>query len=106
VATVMPGLDSFQRPALDAILPRLVERDEVLAAGALSSLLMTAGTVAGPALGGVLIAAFGLPSTYGVDVVTFAVCLVTLWMMRAVPPPEDAERPSLRRILEGIRYAR
>jgi MFS family permease len=27
-------------------------------------------------------------------------------MMRAVPPPVDAERPSLRRVVEGIRYAR
>jgi MFS family permease len=26
--------------------------------------------------------------------------------MRAVPPPVDAERPSLRRVVEGIRYAR
>ena len=26
--------------------------------------------------------------------------------MRAVPPPADAERPSLKRIVEGLRYAR
>ncbi len=26
--------------------------------------------------------------------------------MRAVPPPVDAERPSLRRVVEGLRYAR
>ncbi|TMG64549.1 MAG: MFS transporter, partial [Chloroflexi bacterium] len=29
-----------------------------------------------------------------------------LWLMRAVPPPIDAERPSLRRVMEGLRYAR
>src|SRR2546430_3948207 len=26
--------------------------------------------------------------------------------MRAVPPPADSERPSLRRVVEGLRYAR
>jgi MFS family permease len=30
---------------------------------------------------------------------------VTLTMMRAVPPPTDAEKPSLAGILEGLRYA-
>jgi MFS family permease len=31
--------------------------------------------------------------------------LACLWLMRAVPPPLDAERPSLRRVAEGLRYA-
>jgi len=41
-----------------------------------------------------------------VDVVTFVVGLACLLLMRAVPPPVDAARPSIRRVLEGIRYAR
>src|SRR6266850_805383 len=32
--------------------------------------------------------------------------LACLWLMRAVPPPVNAERPSLRRVVEGLRYAR
>jgi MFS family permease len=83
-----------------------VERDELTAAGALSSLRMNVGMIAGPAIGGVLIASIGLPATYGVDVTTFAVSLVALRLMRAVPPPPDAERPSIQRIVEGLRYAR
>jgi MFS family permease len=62
--------------------------------------------IGGPALGGGLIAAIGLPATYGFDVATFAVSLGALRLMRAVPPPPDAERPSLRGIAEGFRYAR
>jgi MFS family permease len=62
--------------------------------------------IVGPALGGVLIASVGLPATYGVDVATFAVSLIALWMMRAAPPPADAEKASLRRIVEGLSYAR
>jgi MFS family permease len=76
------------------------------AAGALSSFRMTIGMVAGPALGGVLIASIGLAGTYSVDVATFVVSLVALRMMRAVPPPPEAEPPSLRRIAEGADYAR
>ena len=105
VAALASGCDALQRPALDAILPRLVERDELAAAGALNTLRGTFAMILGPAVAGLLIAGIGLPATFGVDVATFAVSLVMLGMMRAVPPPEDAERPSLRRIADGLRYA-
>ena len=105
VAGLMAAFDGLQRPPLDALLPRLVERDELTAAGAISSLRWTAGSIAGPALGGVLIAAAGLGAAYAFDIATFFVSLVLLSLMRAVPPPEDAERPSLKGIVEGLRYA-
>jgi MFS family permease len=38
-------------------------------------------------------------------VATFATSLVALRLMRSVPPPADAVRPSLGSIVEGIRYA-
>ena len=105
VAGLMAAFDGLQRPPLDALLPRLVDRDELAAAGAISSLQRTAGAIAGPALGGVLIAAAGVGAAYAVDVATFVVSLVLLSMMRAVPPPEDAERPSLKGVLDGLRFA-
>jgi MFS family permease len=98
-------LDAIQRPSLSALLPRLVDRDELPAAAALDSLRSTLGQILGPALGGVLLAAIGVPLTYMVDVATFVIGLACLWLMREVPPPVDAERPSLRRVVEGLRYA-
>lgn len=106
IAALQGALDALQRPSLDALLPRLVDRDELKAAGALGTFRGTIGMIAGPALAGVLVAVAGLPITYLVDVATFVVGLVCLLLMRAVPPPADAARPSLARVLEGIRYAR
>lgn len=106
VATAWGALDAIQRPSLDAMLPRLVDRSELTAAAALSSIRSTLGQIPGPAIGGVLLALIGLPFTYMVDVATFVVGLACLALMRAVPPPVDAERPSLRRVVEGLRYAR
>jgi MFS family permease len=99
------ALDGLQRPSLESLVPRLVERDEMAAAGALSGMRGTIGMIVGPPLGGVLIAAVGLPATYALDVVTFLVSLAALRAMRATPPPPDAERPSLRGVLDGLRYA-
>jgi MFS family permease len=98
--------DSLQRPSLDALLPRLVPKEELLAAGALNSFRMTLSMIAGPAVGGLLIAGVGLAWTYAFDVVTFALSLVALQLMRAVPPPPEAERPSLRGVLDGLQCAR
>ena len=105
VGAVMAGLGGLQRPPLDALLPRLVDKDELVSAAALMSLRRTVGMIAGPALGGVLIAAFGVGSAFTFDIVTFVASLVMLFLMHAVPPASDAPSPSLRGIVEGFRYA-
>jgi hypothetical protein len=107
VASGMTAAGGLQRPALDSMVPRLVPREELPAASALESFRRNAGQIAGPAVGGVLIAGAGLGATYAVDAATFVVSLVALARMRAVPPPADAAPPPSRaRIADGWRYAR
>ena len=105
-AALMAGLDGLQRPSLEALVPRLVSRDELPGASALQSLRGNAGQLAGPAIGGLLIAGAGLPAAYLVDMASFAGSLLALALLRAVPPPPEAGRASLRGIVEGLRYAR
>jgi MFS family permease len=102
----LTAAECLQRPSLDALLPRLVPREQLVPAAALNSFRLTAGAIAGPALGGVLISGFGIAATFAVDVITFAVSLTALSLMKAVPPPPEAAPPSIRGVLEGIRYAR
>jgi MFS family permease len=104
-SAAMAGLDGLQRPSLEALTPRLVDRDEIPAASAISSFRMTIGMIVGPAFGGLLIAAFGLPLTYGFDVLTFLISLALLRRLRAAPPAGDQASVSLRSIAEGLRYA-
>jgi MFS family permease len=106
IAAVMATLEGLQRPALEAMVPRIVPREELKAASAVGAMNMAVGMIAGPALGGVLVATVGLRGAYGFDVASFTVSLVTLALMHAVPPSVDAAPPSLRRIVEGFRYAR
>jgi MFS family permease len=105
VAAGMSGAGGLQRPALDSMVPRLVEKDELAAAAALEGFRGNAGQIAGPAIGGVLIAVAGLGATYAVDAASFLVSLIALARMRAVPPPPEAAPPSFARIAEGWRYA-
>ena len=105
-AALFAGLNGLQRPSLDALVPRLVAPEQVPAALALKSFSATVSMIAGPALGGLLVVKLGPAVAYSIDFLTFAASLAALWAMRAVPPPADAERPSLRSIAEGLRYAR
>jgi MFS family permease len=107
-AAAMAALTALRRPPMDALLPRLVERDELKAAMALDWAMSDTGAIAGPALGGVLIAVAGLSATYAVDVASFVLSLVALNAMRAGVggPDPDAEPPSVRAVVEGVRYAR
>src|ERR1700694_3792454 len=106
IVVLQASVDALQRPSLGALLPRLVDRDELTAAAALGNVQGTLGMIAGPSIAGVLVAVAGLPTTYVIDVATFVVGLACLALMKQAPPPVDAERPSLRRVREGLRYAR
>jgi MFS family permease len=105
VAAGMSAAGGLQRPPLDAMLPRLVPREDLAAASALDGFRGNAGQIAGPALAGVLIATVGLGATYAVDAASFLVSLAALARMRAVPAPAEAAPPSLARVREGLRYA-
>ncbi len=96
----------FQRPARNALTPRLVPDDQLLAAIAVEDLVSNLARVAGPALAGVLIAAVGLASAFGIDIATFAASLLSIWLLPPSPPAPDADRPSLQSILDGFRLVR
>jgi len=105
VVALAAALDGLQRPSLDALLPRIVPRDQLTAAIALSSMRFSVGAIVGPAIGGLIAATFGVSIAYTCDLVSFAIALSLLAQLKAVPAPSDADKPSLRGILEGLRYA-
>ena len=95
---------SIARPAMSAATPRLVPRRLVASAVALQSVYSNFAHVAGPAFGGVLIAAVGLPGAYAVDVATFAASISAAWLLPAIPPTGLSGHRGVRAILEGVRY--
>src|SRR4029077_4413368 len=102
----MSALSGLQRPSLEAMTPRLVDKSELPAVAVLGTLRGSFGMIVGPAIGGMLIASVGLASTYVVDLCTYAFSFVAIRLIRNLPPPEGADSPSLARLREGFRYAR
>ena len=106
MAAYMSAFNGLQRPSIEALTPRFVERDEIPAAAALALLRGSVGMMAGPALGGILLASVGPVATYALDGASYLIALLCFAFMRPVPPGEHAERPGLSTIVDGLRYAR
>lgn len=105
-AFLTAAVAGLQQPALQAMVPRLVKPEELPATMSLQSLSMQFAQLAGMPLAGILLATFDLAWVYAFDLLTFAVSLVFLFLVKAVPPPVAADRPSVRSVIAGLRYAK
>jgi MFS family permease len=99
----------FDAPGRHALTFQMVGRDELPNAVALNASLFNASRVVGPAVAGVVIAAFGVGTCFLINTITFLAVLVGLLMMRKeelVPLVRSAEPPTMMRgIREGISWA-
>ena len=88
----------------------MVGRDELPNAVALNASLFNASRVVGPAVAGVLIAAFGVGVCFAINTVTFLAVLAGLLMMRReelVPLEPSGEPPTMMKgIREGFAWVR
>jgi MFS family permease len=105
-ATAVAALGGLKRPSLQAMFPRLVAAELIPAVSALNSLGGTVGNIVGPIAGGLVAASAGPVWAYAANLATFLLSLGALLLMNATPPPPDADRPGLRSIVEGLRYAK
>ncbi|HEX4929928.1 MAG TPA: MFS transporter [Gaiellaceae bacterium] len=98
----------FDAPGRHALTFQLVGREELPNAVALNASLFNASRVVGPAVAGVLIAAFGVGVCFAINAVTFLAVLLGLLMMRKeelVPLQRSAEPPTMMRgIREGFAW--
>ncbi len=89
-----------------SITPRLVPEEKVASAMVLEGVSGSFTSVAGPALAGITIKLVGLTAAYAIDLSTFAIGIASILALPKIAPVEDADRPSLRSIVEGFRYVR
>lgn len=102
---IMQAVLGFHRPAMEALTQKIVEPKDYAAVGALGGFRFSVGAIAGPALGGTLIASFGLKGAYFFDLLTFIAAFFCVYMMNRVPDPDPRESSPLSDIREGLSYA-
>ena len=93
-------------PTRQALVPALVPHAGLPGAMAMSTLASQVGGVAGPALGGLLIATRGPAAVYLLDAVSFGVVVAALALMRSRPPLPDPPRRGWAAVREGLVFLR
>jgi hypothetical protein len=95
------GAAAFFAPAATGVVPQIVSAERLQQANALRSLSTSAGSVAGPALAGVLVATVGPGWALAADAASFAVSAAFLSRLRLSVQEAWAGRSLFRELAEG-----
>jgi MFS family permease len=106
LVTVQGCAAALVGPFQQAILPDLVPRSEFLAAASLNSALFNLGRIAGPALAGVTVAAFGYPVAFVANAVSFLAVVAALAFIRLPAPPRAQSGGLFSSLRAGLAAAR
>jgi len=109
LAALSSAVGAFDLPARQALLPTLVPREHLPNAISLNTTMMQTASVAGPALGGLMIASTGLGWAYVANAISFGCVILALVAMRNLPAREKSQAGqrddvSLHAALEGLRF--
>jgi MFS family permease len=108
LAFILGAASAFEMPTRQVFLNQLVEREELQSAISLNSSVFNGARVIGPAVGGVVIAAFGVAWCFGLNAISFAAVLISLAMLN-VSRLHSMQRPARKavwsQLADGLRYS-
>jgi MFS family permease len=106
VFTLLTGIAwSFTDPVRQSLIPNVVSKQDLANAVALNSVANNATKVMGPALGGLLIAAFGVSGNFFVQSLAYAGVLTMIYRMTVPRTPAQARQSSMfANMKEGLAY--
>lgn len=106
LAAWMSGVVAVDRPSRDAFVQQIVKKEDFVAYSAISSFKNNFCMMAGPAIGGLLIAHAGLVVLYSIDLATFLFSLATLFWIPGHPNPGANRKVAFWKSLkEGLQFA-
>jgi MFS family permease len=106
IATVTGLITAIDWPTRQSFVGEQVnDRSAVVNAVALNSTMFNIARVVGPGIGGVLIAAVGIPWTFALNSVSFIAVIISLLVMKAGRKPTKSNKGSyVQEVREGARY--
>lgn len=98
---------ALRQPAYQSSVSELVPREELVNAISLNSIAFNLARASGPALGGVIVAGWGVQGAFLFNAASNIVILIVLMMWRRPKPVSDLPRePILQAMVGGLRYVR
>lgn len=105
IATLQGCVNAIDTPGRHSFIPALIEKKEELASAIpLDSFVMNASRLIGPAMGGILIAAFSEGVCFLINTVCYGIATVTLLFIKPKTQSSEKPQPIFQEIKEGIAY--
>jgi MFS family permease len=101
LAALSAGAGGFGGSVRTAVIPMLVEGDQLVAAYSLNQVIYNVAMALGPALAGVLLASFGLAACYAIDAGTYLVLAASTLILPAMRAAAATEPQRLLRAIGG-----
>jgi len=105
VAAGFSAVDGLSGPSFSAMLPRLVDHDDLPSAMALMSLRWQFSAIIGPALAGIIIATSGVKTAYSIDILTYIISVIFILRVATVPVLQKVTTKSIKAMFGGLQYA-
>ena len=106
IASLMSAITGLHRPAFEGAIQQLVQEEDYKTVGALRAFEFSFCMIVGPAITGLIVAAFGVTITYGLDFITFLCSIISLIYLGPLPNPSRKSAVSIVHSLkEGIQFA-
>jgi predicted MFS family arabinose efflux permease len=93
-------------PARQATVLEMVGRGELVSAVALNSTAFNLARIVGPAVGGLVIAAFGVAACFWLNALSYAGVIVAVLTVRRRPLSSGPPQSAIELIVEALRYVR
>jgi MFS family permease len=99
--------NAFDAPARQAFVSEMVDREDLTNAVALNATMFNTALIIGPAIAGIIYAAFGPGWCFAVNGISFIAVIIALASMHLQPGTETSQHSStLSALKEGINYVR
>jgi MFS family permease len=103
----MGAINAVDNPTRQSFVIEMVGADRLVNAVSLNSVIVQSARIVGPAIAGLLIAAFGVVPCFAVNALTFGAMIAALWLMNPAQlrsAPTAGREPAA--IRAGLRYVR
>jgi len=105
LTAIQASAAAFDIPARQALIPNIVSREDLPSAFSMTSIAMNTAAIAGPALGGIVIATLGQGYAYLFNSISFLAVLIALLLIGPVTQdPNNAAGVSLKAVADGFRF--
>ncbi len=95
---------AFGGPAYSALIPTLVDREDMPNAIALNSIQFNLAVTVGPALAGITLAKLGEKWCFGLNAISFLAPIISLSMISARFLPEKSAESMFKSLMQGFRF--